>query len=123
MIKTFQRISLTREQLEEIGCVTRYMKHLRAATPNRQLANQLGQLLKKWHKLKYLEVHEKKINYSVFEAIITDDRQFFRLKSVPELMYRLYKSIDKNYRVCICISLMMSIHDLKVVLQRIPMIF
>lgn len=38
---------------------------------------------------------------SVFEAIIKDDDYFFETKSVPELLHRLLKSFDRNYKVTI----------------------
>lgn len=43
----------------------------------------------------------RRTSHSVFEAVIKDDDRFFKTKSVPELLDRLLKSFDRNYKVFI----------------------
>lgn len=77
------------------------MNELHSETPNQYLKYRLEFVLKKWREI--LEKEQKKKSHSpsssVFEAILRDDDYFFQTTSVPELLHRLLKSFDKNYKV------------------------
>lgn len=84
--------------------IMEYMNDLYVETPNQYMKYRLELLLKKWHNVvqgdRKKTRHTKRVmSNSVFEAVIKDDDRFFKTKSVPELLHRLLKSFDKNYKV------------------------
>lgn len=102
-LTVFEQIQLTKEQLESTRIVE-CMKDLYVETSNRYLKYRLEIVLRKWRDilqnkpLKMRKAHHT-VSSSVFEAIIMDDDRFFETTSVPELLHRLLKSFDKNYKV------------------------
>lgn len=102
-INVYDQIQLTREQLNDTN-VVECMKELLDDTPSKYLKSRLGAVLRKWRQILRNDKSKSKKQQrakcsSVFEAIITDDDQFFETTSVPELLHRLLKSFDKNYKV------------------------
>lgn len=102
-IGVFEQIDLTKEQLMTTK-IMEYMNDLYVETPNQYMKYRLELLLKKWHYV--LQGDRKKtrrsthlVSNSVFEAVIKADDRFFKTKNVPELLHRLLKSFDKNYKV------------------------
>lgn len=80
------------------------MEELCTESPNQYLKYRLEHLLGMWRDVLHTyssKTHEvrRSPTKSVFEAIITHDDKFFRTKSVPELLHRLLKSFDQNYKV------------------------
>lgn len=102
-IAVFEQIHLTKEQLAESN-IMEYIKELNMETSNRYLKYRLKNILQKWRDIvkndsfKMRKSH-RTVSSSVFEAVIMDDDQFFETTSVPELLHRLLKSFDKNYKV------------------------
>lgn len=88
------------------------VKDLYNQSPNQYLKYRLETLLCKWRDTmqmgssKVRKAH-RRTSHSVFEAVIMDDDRFFKTKNVPELLDRLLKSFDRNYKVlelffCFC---------------------
>lgn len=97
-----EQLPLTKSQLEESNIIE-HVAELYAQTPNEYLKYRLKVILEKWRgiiyvKPKWQKMHRSTSN-SVFEAIIMHDDQFFHTKSLPELIHRLLKSFDENYKV------------------------
>ncbi|XP_031624660.1 uncharacterized protein LOC116341627 [Contarinia nasturtii] len=102
-ITIFDQIQPTKEQLVASN-VEECIKELYYDTPNAYLKYRLGFVIKKWRTILENETVKpdkpgRAKSNSVFEAIIMDDDRFFETKSVPELLHRLLKSFDKNYKV------------------------
>lgn len=102
-IAVFDQINLTKEQLVS-SKIMEYIKELYMETSNRYLKYRLKNILQKWRdivKNDSLKMRKpnRTVSSSVFEAVIMDDDQFFETTSVPELLHRLLKSFDKNYKV------------------------
>lgn len=102
-ITVFEQVQLTKEQLQQTN-VFECMESLYDDTPNQYLQYRLSFILTKWRDILREEPSKKRkthraVSSSVFEAIIMDDDRFFKTKSVPELLHRLLKSFDRNYKV------------------------
>lgn len=102
-ITVFDQITLTKEELMSTQIMD-LMKDLQVETSNPYLKYRLEFVLQKWRAVlqnKPLKMRKSRsaVSTSVFEAIITDDEQFFETTSVPELLHRLLKSFDKDYKV------------------------
>lgn len=103
MLTVFEQIQLTKKQFQSSG-IYELMQDLYDETSNGFLKYRLELVLCKWRDivkdqpLKKGKSRRTKSS-SVFEAVIMDDDRFFRTTSVPELLHRLLKSYDKNYKV------------------------
>ncbi|XP_055300467.1 uncharacterized protein LOC129567520 [Sitodiplosis mosellana] len=102
-MSVFEQIQLTKEELESTK-ICEYMKDLYVETTNQYLKYRLEIVLHQWRDiLRNAPMKQPKsrrvVSSSVFEAVIMDDDRFFETTSVPELLHRLLKSFDKNYKV------------------------
>lgn len=103
-INVYEQIPLTKEQLQQTNIIAT-AKDLCDQTPNQYLKYRLEMLLHMWRDT--IQTESSKVRksfrrtsvHSVFEAVIKDDDRFFKTKSVPELLNRLLKSFDRNYKV------------------------
>lgn len=102
-LNAYEQIPLTQAQLQHTN-ILETAKDLLEQSPNEYLRYRLGLLLKGWRNI--IQVDASKVrrarrstSHSVFEAVIMDDERFFKTKSVPELLDRLLKSFDQNYKV------------------------
>lgn len=102
MINVFEQTPLTKKQLYETNIIET-VEDLHDQSPNQYLKYRLEILLSMWRKTIKMESSKqrkaRRRSHSVFEAVIMDDDQFFKTKSVPELLNRLLKSFDRNYKV------------------------
>lgn len=99
----FEQIQFTKKQLQDTR-IMEFMNDLYEQTPNHYLKYRLESLLAGWRDIVHVVPTKKRKTQhptSVFEAIIKDDDYFFETKSVPELLHRLLKSFDRNYKVTI----------------------
>lgn len=102
-LTVFEQIDLTKQQLKSSG-IYELVKDLYAETSDRFLKYRLELVLCKWRDILKDQLLKKgksrrTVCSSVFEAVIMDDDRFFKTTSVPELLHRLLKSYDKNYKV------------------------
>lgn len=101
----YEQIPLTKEQLKQTNIIAT-VKDLYDQSPNQYLKYRLEMLLCMWRETIRMESSKvrkpyRRTSHSVFEAVIKDDDRFFKTKSVPELLDRLLKSFDRNYKVFI----------------------
>lgn len=100
-ILVFDQIQFTKKQLKENKLI-KYVNEIYEQSPNQYLKYQLEQLLQKWREIratKTVKIRDSHRPTCVFDAIIMDDHRFFKTKCLPELLHRLLKSFDKNYKV------------------------
>lgn len=121
ILLVFDQIQFDKKQLKHTKII-KFVNEVYEQTPNQYLRYRLELLLKRWRLIYQRESKKPKILLvnespppsspasiastastceSVFDAIIMDDHHFFQTKSVPELLQRLLKSLDKNYKVVI----------------------
>lgn len=101
-IMVFDQITISKEELENTNIIP-CMEDLCADTPNRYLKYRLELVLDKWHSI----LAEKTIKHrqtdqpsnTVFDAIVNNDDEFFETKNVPELLHRMLKSFNRDYKV------------------------
>lgn len=83
------------------------MKKLRILTPDKYLSFRLDVLLRKWQRAKRTSERQMRpMSQTVFEAITTNDEQFFNICSIELLMDRLAKAVDQNFKVSWFVQLM-----------------
>lgn len=105
-LTVFEQIQLTKKQLESSE-IYELMTDLYNETSDQFLKYRLELVLRKWRdvlkdepaKVSKKTRSRRSKSSSVFEAVIMDDDRFFKTTSVPELLHRLLKSYDKNYKV------------------------
>lgn len=102
-LNAYEQIPLTKKQLQQTNILAT-AKDLYDQSPSEYLRYRLGLLLKMWRNIIQIDaskVHtpRRSASHSVFEAVMMDDERFFNTKSVPELLDRLLKSFDRNYKV------------------------
>lgn len=105
-ITDFEQMHLTKSQIKDTKIVER-IRELYENTPNQYLKSRLELLLAKWidicqNESVQLRKPKHAVINSVFEAVIKNDDLFFETRNVPDLLHRLLKSFDKNYKVFKC---------------------
>ena len=103
ILNVYEQIPLTKQQLQKTNIIAT-VKDLYNQSPNQYLKYRLEILLGKWRGTVRMDSSKvrkprRSTSKSVFEAVLMDDDRFFKTKSVPELLDRLLKSFDQNYKV------------------------
>lgn len=99
VITIFEQINLNKSLFRNSD-VIKYMKKLRILTPDKYLSFRLDVLLRKWQRAKRTSERQMRpMSQTVFEAITTNDEQFFNICSIELLMDRLAKAVDQNFKV------------------------
>lgn len=99
VITIFEQINLNKSLFRNSDAV-KYMKKLRILTPDKYLSFRLDLLLRKWQKAnRTWEQRQRPMSQSVFEAITTNDEQYFNICSIELLMERLEHAVDQNFKV------------------------
>lgn len=99
VITIFEQINLNKSLFRNSD-VVKYMKKLRILTPDKYLSFRLDLLLRKWQKANRMWEHRMRpMSQSVFEAVTTNDEEFFNICSIELLMERLEKAVDHNFKV------------------------
>lgn len=97
-IALFEQIQFTKDQLESTKLI-KYINKIYKKSPNQLLKYRLEILLNKWCEIRDFYENNRPVCESVFDAILNNDDDFFETKNIRELLHRLLKSFDKNYKV------------------------